>query len=366
MDERRYKINQSDLIIRFGNILQSKTDIIVSSDDSHLTMGGGVSGAILSLGGYQILNDAQKNIPAKLGDVIITSAGSLHQKYIFHCVTINCNIRTQHSIDNSLLQYIIRHSVEKCLRIMSLLDINSIAFPAIGTGATGFDLGGVATGMLDVIIKFLYATNRPYLIELYLYDRSKQKSVMDYMVFFETVSENIYKHKMKNIDCINGSNDTVKTKPNSSIKSLGQMAVKSPTDEHKVFISYSRKNTEQVGILCKQLDDWGISYWIDVEGKYHSRDFKEVLIDAIESSKVVVFLSSKESNESEYVIKELKVAIAAGIDIIPIRIDDSQYAKKLRFDLTDIQWIDYFGDNKDQAIEDFKYTLQLIFRNNSK
>lgn len=31
--ERKYNINNSEIIIRFGDILQTKTEVIVSSDD---------------------------------------------------------------------------------------------------------------------------------------------------------------------------------------------------------------------------------------------------------------------------------------------------------------------------------------------
>ena len=40
MDQRTFEFNNSRLTIRFGNILGSEADGIVSSDDYFLTMGG--------------------------------------------------------------------------------------------------------------------------------------------------------------------------------------------------------------------------------------------------------------------------------------------------------------------------------------
>lgn len=40
--ERVYTINNSTLRVIFGDITQSTTDVIVSSDDAYITMGGGV------------------------------------------------------------------------------------------------------------------------------------------------------------------------------------------------------------------------------------------------------------------------------------------------------------------------------------
>ena len=81
MDPRQYIFNHSILTVRFGNILESQTEVIVSSDDCYVTMGGGVSRAILKEGGLGIKSDAQKMVPVPLGDVVVTTEGSLeHQK----------------------------------------------------------------------------------------------------------------------------------------------------------------------------------------------------------------------------------------------------------------------------------------------
>ena len=81
MDPRQYIFNQSILTVKFGNILESQSEVIVSSDDCYVSMGGGVSRAILKEGGLGIKSDAKKMVPVSLGDVVVTTAGSLeHQK----------------------------------------------------------------------------------------------------------------------------------------------------------------------------------------------------------------------------------------------------------------------------------------------
>lgn len=75
MDSRQYIFNKSKLTVKFGNILESQAEVIVSSDDCYVSMGGGVSRAILKEGG---LSDAQKMAPVPLGDVIVTTAGLLN------------------------------------------------------------------------------------------------------------------------------------------------------------------------------------------------------------------------------------------------------------------------------------------------
>ena len=65
MTKRTYRIGHSTLTLEFGDITKSEADVLVSSDDSYVTMGGGVSAAILRAGGESILHDAAKKIPGK-------------------------------------------------------------------------------------------------------------------------------------------------------------------------------------------------------------------------------------------------------------------------------------------------------------
>ena len=74
---KEYHINNSTIKIIFGNILDSQVEVIVSSDDCHITMGGGVSMAIKRKEGTgAIMLDAKKNIPAEIGDVVVSTAGT--------------------------------------------------------------------------------------------------------------------------------------------------------------------------------------------------------------------------------------------------------------------------------------------------
>jgi O-acetyl-ADP-ribose deacetylase (regulator of RNase III) len=88
MRNRSYQFGKSQLTIEFGDITSAKTQVIVSSDDCYITMGGGVSASILRAGGQEIMIDAAKKVPAKLGDVIVTTAGRLRAQYIFHAITL--------------------------------------------------------------------------------------------------------------------------------------------------------------------------------------------------------------------------------------------------------------------------------------
>ena len=85
---RSYKFKASTVYIKFGDITKSTSEVIVSSDDTLVTMSGGVSMAISHAGGESIQKDAQKQLPATIGNVVVSCAGELSQKHIFHCRNI--------------------------------------------------------------------------------------------------------------------------------------------------------------------------------------------------------------------------------------------------------------------------------------
>lgn len=192
MEPRKYKFNNSTLTIVFGDILTSKAEVIVSSDDTGISMGSGISGCIRKAGGDGIREDAQKKLPAQLGDVVVSTAGELeYQKFIFHCLTCN-----EHQSDNNNRQlantkdkddFILNHSVDKCLRLLQSLDLSSIAFPCIGAGGAHIPMQEVAEIMSNKIPKFLCNSHKHYEIELYIHDSNVNDELryLGFNVFFD-------------------------------------------------------------------------------------------------------------------------------------------------------------------------------------
>ncbi len=111
--------------------------------------------------------------------------------------------------------------------------------------------------------------------------------------------------------------------------------------EYDVFISYSRKDSEIVNQFVKKLTDTGYKVWIDREGIYSGDQFKAVIAKAIKSSSLVVFISSANSNASEWTVKEIGYALKKGKTIIPVKLDDTEYEDSIDFDLINIDFIQH-------------------------
>lgn len=343
MKPRKYLFNNSTLTIIFGDITTSKAEVIVSSDDTGISMGGGLSGCLRKIGGEGIRIDAQKKLPAQLGDVVVSTAGALeHQKFIFHCLTINHEHKKE-VYDGQLVNtedvnnYILQHSVDKCFRLLQALELNSIAFPCIGAGLAHIPLKKVAEVMAEAISTNLCRTQRAYEIELYLYDRNQVLTEIDYIDMFENFAIKSALSKYQ-------SQFQEKLHPEDSCPTAITGNVHIPNREemkHLVFISYSRKDEETVSYIRNILEEHQIPYWIDKEGIFSGENYKEVIVDAIDVAKVVIFISSANSNASINVIRELGYAVQQRKTIIPVLLDDAPYAKSIRLDIADIDQIEY-------------------------
>jgi O-acetyl-ADP-ribose deacetylase (regulator of RNase III) len=165
---QEYQVGTSTVALRVGDILESKAEIIVSSDDDKFSMNGGVSAAILRAGGSSIKEEAQKQIaPRQLGDMIETGHGSLSYKRIYHVVS-RFNGRHERP-DFETTRACISAAVDNCIEALSRSAYGSIAFPAIGTGYAGHDPADVAAAFAAALGKKLGTVKKPLRVELYIH-----------------------------------------------------------------------------------------------------------------------------------------------------------------------------------------------------
>ena len=340
IQSREYMFNNSKLTVKFGNILETQAEVIVSSDNCYVTMGGGVSKAILYAGGSSIINDAKKMVPVPLGDAIATTAGCLEkQKYVFHCITIDkkrrMQINAQQVTEEDVLNYLLQHAIDKCFQLMQAMELSSIAFPAIGAGAARIPIKKVIEQMSIGIARNLSNTNKSLNVELYLYDLYNIYSTSDYITLFENLASKAALVEYRKFASENATSSDM-TAVNKDIVLPTRSTMK-----HQVFISYSRKDNDTADYLCEILKENGIEYWIDKEGIYSSSNYKELIVDSIEISQAVIFISSENSNASINVIREIGYAVNMNKPILPLVIDDTPYAKSIRLDISDIDQIDF-------------------------
>src|SRR5215469_16095347 len=72
----------------FLRLRRQVADAVVSSDNDMLTIGRGVSYSLAQAAGPDLAKEAQRFIPVRPGRVVVTTAGKLPARFVFHAVTI--------------------------------------------------------------------------------------------------------------------------------------------------------------------------------------------------------------------------------------------------------------------------------------
>ena len=129
-----------------GDITEQATDAVVNAANNHLWMGAGVAGAIKRKGGNEIEREAMSKGPVPEGEAVVTKAVKLKSKYVIHAAVMGQDLITNKEY--------IRDATLNSLKRAEELKIESIAFPAFGTGVGGFPVDERARIMLDEVKDF--------------------------------------------------------------------------------------------------------------------------------------------------------------------------------------------------------------------
>ena len=139
--------------------------------------------------------------------------------------------------------------------------------------------------------------------------------------------------------------------------------------KYDVFISYSRRDYvdenynvipgNAIAEIQNVFDENGITYWFDKDGIYSGQEFIEIITGAIAESKMLIFISSKHSNESIWTAGEIFEALDGEKAIIPVKIDKCQYNKKFKLLIRPLDYIDY-QENPQNALKDLLRAINKV------
>lgn len=139
----KVRLGQTDIVLDRGDITEYEGDAIVNAASNHLSMGAGVAGAIKRKGGSIVEEDAVRQGPIEVGEVVVTTAGNLAAGYVIHAAVMGQDLATSPDI--------VRRATLSALRKAEEMRLQSLAFPAFGTGVGRMSPKDAAEAMVGAI-----------------------------------------------------------------------------------------------------------------------------------------------------------------------------------------------------------------------
>ncbi len=164
-------VNRGEIEVIQGDIVLQDTAAIVNAANDHLWMGGGVAGAIKRAGGSVVETEAISKGPAEVGESVVTGAGSLRVRHVIHAVVMGQDLHTD--------EMKIRKATRSALTLADKYGIDSLSFPALGTGVGGFSVHHCARIMMEEAISCLTGKTAVRLVRFVLFDAETAKAFED-------------------------------------------------------------------------------------------------------------------------------------------------------------------------------------------
>lgn len=141
---------------------------VVNAANAMLRPGGGVAGAIHRAAGPELEKECRKYAPIKPGQAVITGGYNLPNKYVIHC------LGPVYGVDHPE-EKLLADCYRNALLLADEKEIDSIAFPAISTGAFGYPVREAAEVSLSTVIDIIPKLKHVKRIRFVLYSENDLK-----------------------------------------------------------------------------------------------------------------------------------------------------------------------------------------------
>jgi O-acetyl-ADP-ribose deacetylase (regulator of RNase III) len=147
----KVKVGKTTLIVERGDITDAEVDAVVNAANSELWMGTGVAGAMKRKGGLVIEEEALRQAPIDIGEAVLTVGGNLPATHVIHAATMGKDLKTDPEK--------IAAATRSTLALAEKHRLESIAFPALGSGVGGVPPTQSAEAMLSAVVQHVARGN---------------------------------------------------------------------------------------------------------------------------------------------------------------------------------------------------------------
>ncbi len=143
--------------------VQDDIEAVVNAANPRLQTGGGVAGAIHRAAGPGLAEEARPMAPIKPGEAVVTSGHNLPNNHVIHA------LGPVYGRDEPAGE-LLRACYQRALNLAEKHQINSVAFPAVSTGAFGYPVEAAAEIALSTVLEAMPRLESVGRIRFVLYD----------------------------------------------------------------------------------------------------------------------------------------------------------------------------------------------------
>ena len=114
--------------------------------------------------------------------------------------------------------------------------------------------------------------------------------------------------------------------------------------------------------IVARLEADSVTCWIAPRDVVPGADWGESIIDAIESSRIMILIFSQSANTSTQIKREVERAVNKGVYIIPFRVDDIPPTKSLEYFISTSQWMDAFSPPLERHLDNLAKTVKAVLK----
>ena len=133
--------------------------------------------------------------------------------------------------------------------------------------------------------------------------------------------------------------------------------------KYDIFISYSSHDIESVMSLCNYIEQHNLRCFVAHRDIPRGVVWARSIVEAIESSRMMIVVFSKAFNESEQVDREIELACEAKMPILSVKLTTDQYTGAKRYYLNNINWINAFP-NPSYVYADVLHSISTLLGEN--
>ncbi len=117
-----------------------------------------------------------------------------------------------------------------------------------------------------------------------------------------------------------------------------------------VFVSYASADRDVAFRIVDYLEGQGIRCWVAPRDVGPGVEYGEAIIGAIGEARALVLVLSDQSNESQFVRKEVERAVSKTKPVLPVRIREVTPSGALEFYISSAQWVDAWKSPMEQHL----------------